>query len=760
MIIAPLITLAAMASAADPAPADADAPLMVRAGEHGGYSRIVIPNAPETWTLKTEGRTVTVVFPNATQRLDVSGVDKNRKAHRVLNTSSKPTANGDELILTLNCDCEARAERSEHKSLIIDIFDKQAELFVTQKPASPSKKTAATPPTPSRRSPSSDELRAARDRMIALLAAANDQGVVALRSKAGGPINLVPDYASEGASVKPVANASYETGAAPDLGDVDGSAFCIDPARFTDEGPGAGNIAYTDIVELRQRLENAEDENIKDGDQAALEIALGHGYLRLGFFSEAAALASAPDKAANPEFMLLGGLAALGRGNAAGAKDKLEPFSACGGIYDLLLRAASPLASHVESYSNAQYRTLNTLAKSLRGPVAELLALKVLEQENSTAARRLYDIAAAAYAGEETPGLVILRAVLPDNGAEGHPPQDDRVQEKLAVVAQTPGPYRSRALGVLAEEFERKATIAYDGFFDDLAEQALMSATSRGEIDAAISGAKALAAAGRIGAAFAQLRSVKEIAPQTAQATGFIARSMIATALASAEPAQRLAAIDYYFLYTDLFGAEADDNEMRLAIADMLALMGAPKLAARATSKIPSEQRADADMIVANAYLFAGDAEAALTLANKNPDHDGLAEVILHAGAKLDDKALLRKTARQLLQRQKMDVRKATLLWRAEEWRSAADSFASLPPEQLDIETASAYVLTVLKTGGKTLPASAKRALSANKSYARALEHMFAKAPAFDFRNAKKVDAFITGVSWETEFFRQGMNDE
>jgi hypothetical protein len=755
MIIAPLITLAAMASAADPAPADANAPLMVRAGEHGGYSRIVIPNAPETWTLKTEGRTVTVVFPNATQRLDVSGVDKNRKAHRVLNTSSKPGADGDELILTLNCECEARTERSEHKSLIIDIFDKQAELVVTQKLASPSKKTAAAPPTPSQRNPSSDELRAARDRMIALLAAANDQGVVALRSKVEGPVNLVPDDANEGASVTPVANASYETGAAPDLGDVDASTFCIDPAGFTDTAQDAGDSTYADIVELRQRLENT-----KDGDQAALEIALGYGYLRLGFFSEAAALASAPDKAANPEFMLLGGLAALGRSDTRSAKAKLAPVTACGGIYDLLLRAASPLASHDKSYSNAQYRTLNTLPKSLRGPVAELLALQALEQENSAAARRLYDIAAAAYAGEETPGLVILRAVLPDDGAEGHPPQDDRVQEKLAVVAQTPGPYRARALGVLAEEFERKATIAYDGFFDDLAEQALMSEASRGEIDAAISGAKALAAAGRIGAAFAQLRSVKEIAPQTAQATGFIARSMIATALASAEPAQRLAAIDYYFLYTDLFGAEADDNEMRLAIADMLALMGAPKLAARATSKIPSEQRADADMIVANAYLFAGDAEAALALANKNPDHDGLAEVILHAGAKLDDKALLRKTARQLLQRQKMDVRKAALLWRAEEWRSAADSFASLPPEQLDIETASAYVLTVLKTGGKTLPASAKRALSANKSYARALEHMFAKAPAFDFRNAKKVDAFITGVSWETEFFRQGMNDE
>ncbi len=756
MIMLPLITLAAMANAAEPTPADAGEPLAVRAGEHGGYSRIVVPNAPETWEIKTEDRIVRVVFPNAAQRLDVSGVDKNRKAHRVLNTSSKTTADGDELILTLNCDCEARAERSEHKSLIIDIVDKQAGPLVKQKPAvRPSKKTVAAPPTPSRRNPSSDEMRAARDRMIALLAAANDQGVVALRRTAGQPINLVPDYANEGASVTPVAIASHETSAAPDLDDVDGSALCIDPAGFTDTAPGAGDITYADIVKLRQRLENAEDE-----DHTALEIALGHGFLRLGFFSEAAALAFAPEKAAHPEFMLLGGLAALGRSDAAGAKDKLEPFSACGGIYDLLLRAASPLSSRDKSYSNAQYRTLNTLAKSMRGPVAELLALKALEQENATAAKRLYDIAAAAYEGEETPGLVILRAVLPDDNADGHPPHDDRAQEKLAVVAQTPGPYRSRALGVLAEEFERKATIAYDGFFDDLAEQALMSEASRGEIDAAISGAKALAAAGRIGAAFAQLRSVKEIAPQSAPATGFIARSMIATALASDEPAQRLAAIDYYFQYTDLFGAEADDNEMRLAIADMLAFMGAPKLAARATSQIPSEQRADADMIIANAHLFADDAEAALALATKNSDHDGFGEVILRAGAKLDDKALLRKTTRQFLQRHKMDVHKTTLLWRTEEWRSAADSFASLPPEQLDIETASAYVLTVLKTGGKALPASAKQALSANKTYARALEHMFTNAPAFNFRNAAKVDAFITGVSWETEFFRQGMNDE
>ncbi len=756
MIILPIIAIAALANAAEPSPAAAGEPLTVRAGEHGSYSRIVIPNAPEAWVLKTENRMVTVVFSNSAQRLGVSGVDKNRKAHRVLNTSSKTTADGNELILTLNCDCTARAERSEHNSLIIDIFDKPLGPIKKQKPvAQPTKKTAASPPTPSRRKPSSDELRAARDRMIALLAAANDQGVVALKSRTGQPTNLVPDHATENAGLTPVANASFETNAAPTLSGVDASKLCIDPSRFTDSATGAGDITYAETVDLRQRLENADGAN-----QAALEIALGHGYLRLGFFSEAAALAAAQDKAADPEFMVIGGLAALGSGDAVGAQDKLEAFSTCGGIYDLLLRAASPPSAQDKSYSNAQYRTLNTLPKSLRGPVAELLALKALEQENLPAARRHYDIAAVAYDGEETPGLVILRAVLPDDGAENHPSRDDRVQDKLAAVAQTPGPYRSRALGVLAEEFDRKATIAYEGFFDDLSEQALMSAASRGEIDAAISGAGALASAGRIGAAFEKLRNVKEIAPETAQATGFIARAMIATALASDEPAQRLAAVDFYFQYPDLFGANADDHEMRLAIARMLASMGAPQLAARATAEITAELRADADVVVASAYLVAGDAKAALALATKSPEHDGLAEVALRAGAKLADKALIRKTARHLLQRQKMDARKTRLLWRAEEWRIAADSFAALPPKQLDIDMANAYALAALKSGSKSLPASARQALGANKSYARALEHMFTAAPVFDFRNAATIDAFITGVSWETEFFRQGMRDE
>ncbi len=756
MITLPIIALAAMANAAEPSATDASEPLAVRAGEHGSYSRIVIPNAPEGWEIKTNNRIVRVVFTNSIQRLDVSGVEKNRKAHRVLNTSSNTTANGDELVLTLNCDCEARAERSEHNSLIIDIFDKQAEPLTKQKPpARPSKKIVTSPPTPSRRNPSSDELRAARDRMIALLAAANDQGVVALKSKVGEPVNLIPDHAAEGAGVTPVANASFQTSATPALGNVDADKLCIDPARFTDQNAGAGDIVYADIVDLRQRLENGED-----ADQADLEIALGLGYLRLGFFSEAAALASASDKTAQLEFKLIGGLAALGRGDGVGAKDTLEPFSTCGGVYDLLSRAASPLSSRDKSYSNAQYRTLNTLPKSLRGPVAELLALKALEQKNPAAARRLYDIAAAAYGGEETPGMVILRAVLPDDGAEGHPPQDDRTQEKLAVVAQTPGPYRARALGVLADEFGRKASIAYDGFFDDLAEQTLLSAASRGEIDAAISGADALAAAGHIGAAFEKLRSVKAIAPETAKATGVIARSMIATALLSQEPTQRLAAVDFYFQYTDLFGSEADDHEMRLAIARALASMGAPQLAARAASKIPPILRAEAEFIVANAYLSAGDTEAALALATKHSDHGGLAEVVLRAGIMLDDKALIRKTAHQILQRHKMDASKSTLLWRAEEWRIAADSFAALPPEQLDIDMATHYALAILKSGNKTLPASAKQALGANTSYARALEHMFIAAPVFDFGNAANVDAFITGVSWETEFFRQGMRNE
>ena len=48
--------------------------LSVRAGEHGDYSRLVIPNAPADWRIATSDRKIEITFPDKATAFELSDI--------------------------------------------------------------------------------------------------------------------------------------------------------------------------------------------------------------------------------------------------------------------------------------------------------------------------------------------------------------------------------------------------------------------------------------------------------------------------------------------------------------------------------------------------------------------------------------------------------------------------------------------------------------------------------------------------------------
>ena len=100
----------------------------------------------------------------------------------------------------------------------------------------------------------------------------------------------------------------------------------------------------------------------------------------------------------------------------------------------------------------------------------------------------------AREAPELTPALAVIEAALPAHASS----EPGVIDEPLLEIAQTPGPMQARALGEIAAQYENDATIAYEGFLEDLTAQKSEISGKHGDARASIAGAKALASAGRV----------------------------------------------------------------------------------------------------------------------------------------------------------------------------------------------------------------------------------------------------------------------
>lgn len=770
-----------------PFTANAEQTLPVRAGEHGDYSRLVIPNAPSDWRIATSNRKIEIAFDNKDFAFDLSDIMGKRKAHRVLSADVIDGADARALVLSLTCDCTVRTSKSAQNSIIIDIYNDSPTV------TAPIQTTAANqPPTTTtqevQRTPATAEnIRVARDRMIALLAEARHQGVVQLKideERAQKQADHPQAHPATPAAHTPAAEPSPLPGAprvnehpvahpeklaadAPPTNLVDDAdhagakatptlietAECVDPSLFAAPSAQDGALDYAAITNLRQLQEQTEDEDEKSDIAKTLALA----YMHIGFFEEASAIASSrADEDGN--MAIASALANLASGKTSVARTTLAPYQQCGAFFEMIHAAASrPHESDLAPLKDKHIVALKSLTAPLRAPIAEQLALFALERDEKAIAQAAYKVALEASGGETTAALAILEREFADA-----PKKIAAAEQKLVEVAQTPGPLQAKALSVLAEEYSERAETAYEGFLDDLAAQTSRRNTNPDDARAAFSGAKALASAGRLQQGVSVLEAATRNAPGAKPAGQALARSIILSAL-SGDDESRLNAVDAFFKFQD-FVVDPENGDLNIAVAHELAAFGASDLVDLALTETPADWRAQGVAEKARALLNAGEARGALDLSRSNPANTDLLTVSVLAYENLGDQDGVAETVKTAIRKNTANDAMTRAAWRAarhnDNWALTVAAFNAVAPEARTEGAAKRASLAALNNGATTMPAPAREALSQQPELLSALSHMFVTAPRVNLRAVGVLADFSQGVAKETVFMKKGVGDE
>lgn len=797
---------------ASAAPAAAEDTLSVRAGEHGDYSRLVIPGAPEDWKIATSDRKIEIAFPSKDYDFELSDIIDKRKAHRVLNARIVDTDETRSLVLSLTCDCPVRTSKSASNSIVIDIFNDAPvtlaeEKETPQEPISDAARNAvsATP----------ESMREARDRMIALLAEARHQGVVQLKideEKREAPraateatpashapaamednhdtpephAAALPEHAPQQTAEKDHGAIGPKTASDHAAADAHGHADgppaplltahdepanpnCPDSSLFNE--PEDGALSFSSITALRKKFDEALSEDERNNIAATLSIA----YIHIGFFEEASAIANPRADQGDRTMAITSGLADLAAGSRARALSKLSPYRKCGPFGELAYAAAAP-----EDDNNAvpmqekHVAALKPLTRELRAPIAEWLGLNAIERDQLSIAREFYAVAKAARGHDRSPALAIMENALAgqltdadhhDNGSDAAAKPDAPIAtshaaapvitEELKEIAQTPGPLQARALAILADDYEKRANIAYEGFLDDIAAQTGRRTSSLAEARASFTGAKALVSAGRLREGIAVLEAAGHAAPGAESAARALAQSFIMNSLMS-DAKTRLAAVSSFFHYRDFVDVK-DNGDLNVAVARELAAYGANDLVEKALEGVPAKWNAGADAVRALSHLNAGDPHGALKIADNGVASADLGVVAAKSHERLNDRTGTIALIRASLRRGEADNEFASAAWRAGDWPLTAEAFNAVPKKDRKKTAASRAALAALNAGAGSLPTAARDTLADDPETLAALSHMFKKAPAVSVRAIDVLADFAAGVKKETDFMEIGL---
>lgn len=739
-----------------PVAANAAQTLPVRAGEHGEYSRLVIPNAPDDWRIATSNRKIEIAFPDQDYAFDLSDILEKRKAHRVLSAKAVTNGSTKSLLLSLTCDCPVRTSKSAENSIIIDIFN-PSPVALTPDELSDGEitTTAEVPVEDDNKTP--ENLRAARDRMISLLAEARHQGVVQLK---------IDDERAEAkeAQATEITMASHEVtepeealvNETPlpdhDIAMID-TASCVDPALFAEPSETEGQISYGTIANLRQRFDITDD----DAERRDLANTLAIAYLHIGFFEEASSVASSLARDGDGNMIVAAALADIASGSTARAKKTLTPYRACGPLLELAYAAAAgPDDRLTATMSENHVTALNKVTEPLRAPIAEALALNALETQNLGIARSFFEVAQQARGHEKTAALAIIeRALGQENGA---PVDDVTSTNEIAEIAQTPGPLQTKALAILAEDYRNKAEAAYDGLLDDIAAQSSNRSGTLSDARSAFTGAKALVEAGRFNEGIAVLDNTATSIPVSRDASQTLARSLIMNALQN-DVETRLSAVNAFFQYNDfLNGSDTErDPEINLSVARELASYGSTTLVDRALDGLGDEWNAEIAALSARAALNGSDPERAIEIAKHGHDSEELSVIAIEATERLQERDATVAAITTAMSKGLNNNQFASAAWRSKDWSLVTDAYANLPTDQKSPELDARVALAALNAGKKDIPPTLKERLASDPSRLAAISHMFLTAPQFNIRAIDTLADYSNGVSRETVFMQTGL---
>lgn len=429
----------AAASQTDDGPVDR---ILVRAGEHSGFSRLAFDlDDLVGWEVRRDGRRLRVSFENRRVAFDTRQIFPERRVTRV--TSARDTGTG-VLELALSCDCDAQAYLFGDDMLVVDLrqasppSDAAAQARAPTSAAAPSPRTEETAPPGAGDDVSDAPVAApdegataaaappvtveeARQRLLEQLARAADQGLIELRAPDDGRGSdaLAPEIAGEddegivapeggrapteadAAPLSEHARTSAPDGDEPDAPRPDAGVHlsartAFDPMPWPElprrASPPAGcpEPAWLDPrrwsdgageapADWLERLATRRSSLVSELDRVSLSEAAVLARLQIGLGLGAEARQTLDlASATGVEAALLRDLAAVADGEAPAAEGPLAGGGACGGALEIWRLAAGLAPASAQPDPQAE-ETVLRLFEEMPLHLRRLLAPRALE---------------------------------------------------------------------------------------------------------------------------------------------------------------------------------------------------------------------------------------------------------------------------------------------------------------------------------------------------------------------------------------------
>ena len=722
----------------------ADTAVTVSAGEHDGYSRIVVTGGDAGVAIETAGRSVRIRNMGAEAAIDLSDINDRQKAFRV--DHARQIGAG-AIELQLNCDCSVQTARTASGKVIIDIANSSL-AYAETKPETPPKPAQSPSKTSSNTLDDTLTVEQARDRMMELLEKAASDGLVNFKNKqpaaktASAPATMPAETATQAPTdltsiikpeqaQQPTESPEPQPALSPTLASAS-TDECLSDNMFSIDGSDFEEHPLTAIEDLQLQLIDAQG-----AEKHSILRRLANGFLSIGFGEEALAALENKEKA-TPTLWEIAQIVAERPLNPNGVILGAENCTGAQAFW----QAAATDGPKAPVYFEQSGAAVETLPSRLRTLMATRLAIKMVDLDAWEAAQSLYDIAV----GEDdavSAELKFVEARLAD-----HNTNSDASRNSLLEIATQQSSVADEALLALADSYTKQGVEPHEGFLEDIGALARLGGSSR----AAFFEAYSWASIGNFEAAMLLLKNETVKPDGDAEMAGASADAMIIRALSGNDPLTKRAALEAYLTHADWIDPKASRAELRTLAADFASEIGLPNLGYELLSEMPGAPDKKRNAELAAAALTAGAPKSAIKLAAPYASEPAFGEILVEAHIAQQDYDAALATATAITDDKKKMPWKARSGWLSRNWEAAYDGFRGTDPNTLDKAAAIRFALSAYKNGASSLPSAVDAALASQADAVKAgLNSLFQtsvegtqlqRARALSNATAKEIVAF------------------
>ncbi|MEM9705442.1 MAG: hypothetical protein AAF850_05125 [Pseudomonadota bacterium] len=782
---------AACASIGAATTAYADAPVLVSAGEHGAYSRLVLsPNASGA-KISQLGDTIRITMPDAVSSVTYNELVAPRKAHRVAAASLDEGAAEKTLVIRLNCDCTFTDRLLTNNKTIIDISERttapQAAAVDKSKPTNsePQNATQTEVATPATKQKQSDEtaeksaaektatpntglerlsVEKAQSRMLALLQQAAREGLVKIKddpnsedkqsvseakAEKNDPPAAIEDPSTDEEKLAAAIRRREFPSVAQDEPEKPKPTKPVDPVRsaclpastFDLDAEAFDEAPLVTIAEMQKKLAQTDAM-----EQADIAKKLAAGFIAIGFGEEAQSILADFALTASP----LNELARILAGKKLAATAVVPNGVDCDGAQAYWQAAYAP-GDAVVSPARRGVEALEEAPTRLRTILATRIARKLVDANAWSLAKQYFQVASRDQE-ELSPDLQFVQARLLEH--DGDP---DASRETLRTVVASNTDAANDALLALAEDYADGQT-PHEGFYDDIGVLKKVQQDDAAKAKAAYLEGVAWAQAGKLGAAVLLLKSAAEKNPAEAENARRKAREAVLGAATSNGNDAQFEALETYLTYEDFIKASDESPDFNTAMAEAARSIGLPNLAIdflQADYKGADPTRA---LSLATTAMEADDPERALAFAAPFASDPSFAAIIVDANFRLQRFYAAIAAEAALTKEKQRPLIAADAAWRAADWAGVANAYAAADPSTLKEKDAFFYALAAFMAGQSAAPAGMAAALSnTNPEKVAGVEALFASRPRGPVLERGR--SAIDDINAELSLFDEVLND-